>query len=316
MKNFILLFLTLATSSVFSQTLSPPQAFTYSAVARNASGQPIANAPIGIQISILKNASNGDIQYTENHVVNTDAFGLFNLIIGGGAIQSGAMNAINWSDGIYFLEVGMDVNGGINFTTMGTTQFLSVPYALHAKTAESISGGGSANNANSHYIGEFYENGVIFHLWKDAQGVEHGLIVDIQDISNAQSWSNVFANSVGSESKSVWNGLNNSLAIISQSGHENSAAKLCLDSTNQGANDWYLPSIQELNLLWNQYYTISRVLSEIQGASLLHEGYYWSSTETDAYSAWNFDFSYGAANYNDSSSAKNNLYHVRAIRSF
>lgn len=316
MKSFIILLLTLTVSSTFSQTLSPPQAFTYSAVTKNASGQPIANTAIGIQISILKNAADGNLHYSENHIVNTDAFGIFNLIVGGGAIQTGNMNSINWCDGIYFLEVGMDVNGGINFSSMGTTQFLSVPYALHAKTAENISGGGASNNFYTHYIGELFENGVIFHLWKDAEGIEHGLIVDLQDVSSSQSWSNIVGSSVGTAAKSVWNGTSNSFAIDAQAGHENSAAKVCLDSSNQGANDWYLPSIQELNLLWNHYYTISRVLSEIQGASLLHEGYYWSSTETDEYSAWNFDFSYGAANYNDSSSTKNNLYHVRAIRSF
>lgn len=136
--NFILVFcLAMLT---FAQAQIPPQAFNYSAVARNAAGQPIATATIGIQISILKSSALGQVMYAENHFVNTDAFGLFNLIVGGGATQSGSMNSIDWSNDDYYLKVGMDANGGTNFLTMGTTQLLSVPYALHAATADSIVG--------------------------------------------------------------------------------------------------------------------------------------------------------------------------------
>jgi hypothetical protein len=120
---------------------APPNAFNYSAVARNAAGLPIANTTIGIQIGILKTSVLGALQYQENHFVNTDAFGLFNLTVGAGAVQSGTMAAINWSNDDYYLKVDMDANGSTNFLTMGATQLLSVPYALHAKTAESIVGG-------------------------------------------------------------------------------------------------------------------------------------------------------------------------------
>lgn len=118
---------------------TPPNAFNYSAVARNASGQPIANSTIGIQISILKTSTVGTTVYRENHAVNTDAFGLFNLIIGAGAVQTGSMSGINWSNDNYYIRVGMDASGGTNFLTMGTTQLLSVPYALYAKNAGSVS---------------------------------------------------------------------------------------------------------------------------------------------------------------------------------
>ena len=119
----------------------PPNAFNYSAVARNVSGQPIANTVIGIQITILKTTPSGVSQYSENHFVNTDAFGLFNLVIGAGALQSGSMATIDWSNDNYYLKVGMDATGGTNFLTMGTTQLLSVPYAMYAKSAGSVSGG-------------------------------------------------------------------------------------------------------------------------------------------------------------------------------
>ena len=124
----------LLTLVVNAQT--PPNAFNYSAVARNAAGQPITTTTIGIQITILKTSPTGASQYSENHFVNTDAFGLFNLVIGAGAVQSGSMTTIDWSNDNYYLKVGMDAAGGTNFLIMGTTQLLSVPYALHAKTSK------------------------------------------------------------------------------------------------------------------------------------------------------------------------------------
>jgi hypothetical protein len=68
---------------------------------------------------------------------------LFNLVIGAGAVQSGSMATIDWSNDNYYLKVGMDAAGGTNFLIMGTTQLLSVPYAMYAKSAGSFTGGGT-----------------------------------------------------------------------------------------------------------------------------------------------------------------------------
>ena len=300
----------LLTLVVNAQT--PPNAFNYSAVARNAAGQPIATATIGIQITILKTSPTGASQYSENHFVNTDAFGLFNLVIGAGAVQSGSMTTIDWSSDNYYLKVGMDATGGTNFLTMGTTQLLSVPYALHAKTAESIVGGGSGGGGFTHYIGEEFGGGVIFHLWKDNTGVEHGLIVDKTDLSTSQVWSNIDATLIGPSAQSSWDGLSNSNAVVGQSGHTSSAAALCLNSTNGGQNDWYLPSVQELNMLWNNYYTVARSLTQISGATQLQPALYWSSTEYVNSVAWTFFFSNGSADYSN----KVGTGYVRAVRAF
>jgi hypothetical protein len=311
----------LLTLVVNAQT--PPNAFNYSAVVRNAAGQPIATTTIGIQITILKTSPTGVSQYSENHFVNTDAYGLFNLVIGAGAVQSGSMATIDWSNDNYYLKVGMDATGGTNFLTMGTTQLLSVPYALHAKTAESIVGGGSGGGGFTHYIGEEFGGGVIFHLWKDAQGLEHGLIVDLVNLSSSQIWSNVdCANALS------WNGLINSNTIVATPGHTTSAAALCLNSTNGGYSDWYLPSIQELNILWNNYYNIAQSLSLIIGSTPLHNSlngnvttYFWSSNwlidwqGLNQTGAWYFDFSDGngggGGSYNQGFT-----YYVRAVRAF
>ncbi len=141
MKTITLLIALIISNCKFTQSQIPPQAFNYSAVARNSSGQPISLSTIGIQMTILKTSTNGISVYSENHFVNTDVYGLFNLIVGAGAIQNGSFSTIDWSNDNYFLKVGMDANGGTNFLTMGTTQLLSVPYALHASTADSLIGG-------------------------------------------------------------------------------------------------------------------------------------------------------------------------------
>lgn len=139
MKNTLaFLFFFVALNVSFAQ--APPLAFNYSGVARNPQGNLISNTTIGIQFSILKTTALGPIQYQENHFTNTDAYGLFNLVFGSGAIQVGSMSTIDWSADNYFLQVSMDATGGTNFIIMGTTQLLSVPYSLYSKTAGSISG--------------------------------------------------------------------------------------------------------------------------------------------------------------------------------
>ena len=274
----------------------PPAAFSYSAVARDAQNNPIATTTIGIQISLLKTSALGTTVYSENHFVNTDQFGLFNLTVGGGAVQSGSMSTIDWSNDNYYLKVGMDANGGTNFLTMGTTQLLSVPYALYAKSAGStannndgdtsatnelqtlsiqndtifLSNGGFAKLPGSggnftHYIGEQFGGGVIFHLFKDAQGVEHGLIVDKTDLSTSQVWSNIDQTLIGPSAQSSWDGLSNSNAIVGQAGHTSSAAALCLNSTNNGQSDWYLPAIDEQERLYQNSLEVNSSLRSIGG---------------------------------------------------
>jgi len=118
----------------------PPEAFNYSGLARDAQSNPVVNSNIGIQITILENSTTGPIVYQENHVVPTDNYGLFNLVIGAGAVQQGQFSTIAWPNSDYFLEVGMDITGGVNFSSMGTTQFVSVPYAIHSATTDSLIG--------------------------------------------------------------------------------------------------------------------------------------------------------------------------------
>jgi hypothetical protein len=134
-KLIFLLIIAVMTANLFSQS---PQKMSYQCVVRNSSGALIINQSVGIKITILQGSSSGNAVYQETYSPNpqTNANGLVTVEIGGGVALSGTFSAINWASGIYFLKTETDPTGGTNYTISGTSQLLSVPYALHAKTAE------------------------------------------------------------------------------------------------------------------------------------------------------------------------------------
>ncbi|MCF8428080.1 MAG: DUF1566 domain-containing protein [Bacteroidia bacterium] len=471
-KALIIGFILLFVNGLFAQA---PNKISYQAIIRNASNALVANQTVGMRISILQNSPSGTSVYVETHSPTSNANGLVSIEIGGGLVVSGSFATINWSDGPYFVKTETDPSGGNSYSIIGIMQLLSVPYALHANTAESltepiietdpkfaaslakgitsadtskwnqkletffetdpqfsssvakgitsvdtskwnqkldayfetdpqfssslakgitsadtskwnqkldtyletdpqfssslangitsadtslwnhkldsfseldpiflssvassisisdtliwnnkqdklIAGQGITISANtiqstggfSHYIGEPFGGGVIFHLWKTA-GVEHGLIVALTDQSQAAAWSSVTNLLIGTTAQSTWDGLTNSNAIYGQSGSNSIAAAICLNLVNGGQSDWYLPSIDELNLLWQNRFDVNKSLGSLSGANALSLARYWSSNENNLSTAWYFYFN-GGLSYNYST--KSNMYCVRAIRSF
>lgn len=116
-----------------------PNAFNYQAVARDNSGSLINDQAVSFRISILQGSVSGTSVYSETHSAVTNKYGLVNLQIGNGTTGDN-FTAINWANGPYFVKVEMDDAGGSSYSLMGTSQLLSVPYALHAKTAETVTG--------------------------------------------------------------------------------------------------------------------------------------------------------------------------------
>ncbi|HOZ51658.1 MAG TPA: hypothetical protein PLU17_07375 [Chitinophagaceae bacterium] len=135
--TFILLMLLHCTFYVHAQA---PNLINYQGVARNNAGNPVNNQNISIRLSIHDANATGIVQYSETRNVITDATGLFNLQIGSsGALNTtGSWTSITWDDGSKFLQVEMDMNGGTNFSNMGTQQLVSVPYAQHANKANGL----------------------------------------------------------------------------------------------------------------------------------------------------------------------------------
>lgn len=113
-------------------SFSQPHAINYQGVARNAQGLPLINHSISLRLSILDSTVTGPAVYVETQTVTTSNTGLFNIGIGLGSAVSGTFNSILWGQGDKWLKIEMDTVGGSNFSFIGTTQFLSVPYALHA----------------------------------------------------------------------------------------------------------------------------------------------------------------------------------------
>lgn len=123
-----------------------PERMNYQGVARDLSGNVLANQSIGLRITLHSGSPSGTTVYQETHVVTTNAFGLFAIEIGGGSVVSGSVASINWGVNSYYVQTELDASGGTSYTNMGTAQLLSVPYALYAKNA---GGGGWALTGNA-----------------------------------------------------------------------------------------------------------------------------------------------------------------------
>lgn len=383
------LYIMIAVISFFSAIYGQvPAGFKYQAVARNSSGQLITNTQVNFQIAIIKGSITGSSVYTETFTSTTNNFGIVNLGIGSGTVIAGAFSMIDWGDDTYFIRVWL------NGTEMGTSQLLSVPYAMYAKKAETVSnititGNETAftawdknasddfngqynsltgvpvlapvassgsyfdltdipitdgsetklspgtnisvtgigtpdspyvinstlpNSAGNfiHYIGELYGGGIVVAVWK-VSGIEKGLIASLSDISAGTAWSNV-SSVIGITAQSPRNGQANTNAIIAQSGHTSSAAKLCDDYINPSAgtgvfSDWYLPASWELNQCYNVVMILNDVLGDINGFQF---AYYWSSTESyDNFAGFQY-FDYGSTYFDN----KTSIYRVRAVRRF
>lgn len=118
-----------------------PEKMSYQAVMRNGSGQLLVNQAIAVKVSILQGSPAGAAVYSERLTGNTNANGLISLEIGTGTVLTGTFATINWPAGSYYLKTETDPAGGTSYTIVGTSQLLSVPYAMYAKSAGG--GGGS-----------------------------------------------------------------------------------------------------------------------------------------------------------------------------
>ena len=134
MKKLLLILLCLPMIG-FGQSV--PQGINYQAVARDANGDVLMNQILTIQFSIISDITTSAVSWQETHTVSTNIYGLYTAIIGGGATtsvgSSAAFDSISWGASNHLLKVELDYGGGL--IDMGTTAFMSVPYALFAETS-------------------------------------------------------------------------------------------------------------------------------------------------------------------------------------
>jgi hypothetical protein len=296
----------LLTASVFAQA---PQKMSYQAVIRNSSNALITAAPVGMQISVLQGSSNGTAVYVETQTPSTNANGLVSVEIGGGTVVSGNFPTINWANGPYFIKTETDPTGGTAYTITGTNELMSVPYALFSANGtpgpagpQGIQGIPGPIGGFTHYLGELFNGGIIYYLYKGSDGLEHGLIVALTE-STPLAWqtTGTLVNANRTE-----DGAYNTALMTG------SPAATYIATLGAG---WYLPSLDELGLLYYNRYSAQKGL-RLGGNTLLQwnslSAWYWSSSEYDASYAFRYSFLEGIADQN----IKTTTCYVRAVRAF
>jgi hypothetical protein len=134
----------LAVSTLYAQTI--PQGMRYQAVARDLSGQIIANQAIDLRIQLQHDASSYQLYYSEVHRVVTNQFGLFSLVIGEGTVEQGSFKDIPWETDNIWMDIAIKTDKDTQFTSISNSKLLAVPYAYHAGTAGKLSGRDSNND--------------------------------------------------------------------------------------------------------------------------------------------------------------------------
>ncbi len=134
-RLFTILAVVFLTLNVYGQA---PEKMSYQSVIRDADDNLVTNQNVGMQISILQGTEAGTSVYIETHITSTNVNGLVTIEIGSGTPVTGTFEGIDWSTGTYFLKTETDPEGETNYSISGTSQLLSVPYALHSKTTETV----------------------------------------------------------------------------------------------------------------------------------------------------------------------------------
>jgi uncharacterized protein (TIGR02145 family) len=132
MKKFYAI-LCIAIASLTQLQAQAPQGFNYQATVRNSSGDLIINTNVYFKFNVIQGSQTSIPVFTELHYVPTDDLGQVNLVIGQGTANTGTFSELDWSQGSYYL--GIELNTGSGYVAMGTTQLLSVPYALYAQNS-------------------------------------------------------------------------------------------------------------------------------------------------------------------------------------
>jgi hypothetical protein len=380
--KYLVTFLVFATFVANLWAQSPNQ-MSYQAIIRDADNHLVQDASVTMQISILEGSVSGTAAYIETHDATTNSNGLVTVQIGTGTTTQD-FSEIDWAAGTYFIKTETDPAGGTDYTNVSTSQLLSVPYALHARTADSISGdfaaaditasdieslsnltginsgdqsisrtglivtltnggnfkdsintqtltdviaegnlaGGQIKNvtdpteaqdaATKAYVdalegrltaleariteleppsvGDYRSGGVVFYIFQSGDpgyisGEDHGLICAITDQNNA-TWG-CSGTVTGAAGTAIGSGIQNTTEIETNCTADGTAADICANITLNNEDDWYLPSKDELNKMYENKTTIDNTAALNGGTAFDNTTeYYWSSSESSDTQAW------------------------------
>ena len=189
MKKIILSLVAIATISL-SSFGQAPEGFKYQEVVRDAGGLILNNQAVGMRLTVQQGSIGGTAVYAETFSPTTNAYGLVNLEIGTGTTTDD-FTSIDWANGPYFMETAVDFLGGMTWVVMGTSQLMSVPYALYAKTAENVTND-LIDDADADPTNELQD-------WSSLPGIPAELADGTDDVDDAdadptnelQDWSNL-----------------------------------------------------------------------------------------------------------------------------
>lgn len=298
-----------------------PEGFKYQAIVRDAGNLILTNQTVGMRLAIKQGSSSGTTVYSETFTETTNAYGLVNLEIGTGTTTHN-FSTIDWANGPYFILTAIDLTGGTSYVAMGTSQLMSVPYALHAKSAENVVND-QVNDADADPTNEIQtisRTGTIVTLnngggtFEDSVGIyTPGAGIDITN--------NVVSTTEPTYTIGLWPELGGYVFWVSSNGKHGLVAEtqdqdyasffesqnIISDTTNHSADgkifrDWRMPTKYELNEMFV-------LQSSIGGFTA---GYYWSSTELNSDFVWRQYFSNG----NQQASSKSTPSSIRAVRTF
>ena len=200
-----------------------------------------------------------------------------------------------------------------NVTLTANPDYETKPSYSFTVTASDDAGTSNATNVTSsitnlNEVGDLFQGGIIYYLLQDEDLgydpiVQHGLIAATADQSTGIQWYNGTWMDTGATGTEVGTGTSNTDTIISSQGSGSYAAQVCADYSVSGYSDWYLPSKDELNLLYVERATVGGITGDV----------YWSSTENNTNWAWLQFFSSGSQ---DGNSSKSYTRYVRAVRAF
>jgi hypothetical protein len=300
MKRTLLTLLSILFCAItFAQSV--PQGINYQALARDASGALLMNQALTIQFSVISDITTSAVSWQETHLVSTNDYGLYTAIIGQGTHTGGSsltFDVVDWGASNHLLKVEVDYGGGL--LDMGITAFMSVPYALYSAAGSNTSTCGLS-------IGDTAQGGIIFYL--DPSGC-HGLVCALTDQSLGIQWYNGSYMDTRAYGSGLFEGKYNTKMINWEQGGSTSASAICAAYTVGSFNDWYLPSIEELNKMYlNIGQGNALGLGNIGGFT---NNSYWSSTEYDFLNAWYQDFTIGS----QTNFIKYYVNNVRAVRAF
>ena len=304
---FLLCILCIGSFKVFSQT-TIVKTLTYSTLVMSPSKLLIKSKNLGIKVSIFKGDQKGELLYSEKLTGKSNQIGNMTIDVGVGYVLFGKFLNLDIGKGGLFIRLDIDPNGGDKYSFDISRDLANVARGLTSTYRFSV----SSKTVVRRFIGEIFAGGIIFHLNQDSLGNQHGLIASLHDLSKNAKWGLMGVDYYGF--KDAMNGRNTTNAMIKAGAEKGTAARLCHEYSNDGHKDWFLPSLRELQMIYEVRDIIDKTLDgdKLDKTKGFERKHYWSSTGYSGSTSWFFSFyNGGATNY-----GKNFLFNVRAIRAF